>query len=405
MQHRSLGLAELTRDMVKSGDKVLDLGPLSCGTTQAFLSKNCQCYIEDLIEYLEELSPDDDPKTALKNHLLTKPATVKFDVVLCWDILNFLDLDVIEYLFELLSPHLKQGTIVHAMRYAGGTLPGKPRRFRLLHDFNFEFSEDQSYPQIHCRAHTTMTLLKSMKRFSLFNSLMKREGMHNQLSEYFLEYDSPVSSKQFRTGSASNVSSFFEQVNRYHQVELAGLADFIGGLSSDARVLDCGKKTARNLEYINGRCKQVFVEDLFASLTWLSRVNDNDELLFSGSMLKFDNSVQFDGVFLWDLLNYCRPEQIEQLMQILAGLMQPGARVYLIQFKTASLPATPVSFDIDGPSQVTISGDLEGSLARHSISIIEMFRLMPQFRLAGHKMGFLNDGINYQEYQLEYAPR
>lgn len=41
MQHRSLGLAELTRDMVKSGDKVLDLGPLSCGTTQAFLSKNC----------------------------------------------------------------------------------------------------------------------------------------------------------------------------------------------------------------------------------------------------------------------------------------------------------------------------------------------------------------------------
>ena len=405
MQHLSLGLAELTRDMVKNGDKILDLGPLTCGTTQAFLSKNCHCYIEDLIDYLSGLKPGEDEKKALAYHMIPKPDHIKFDVILCWDILNFLDLDVIEYLFSLLEPHLKPGTIVHTMRYTGNHAPNKPKRFRLLQDFNFECQDDASYPQLTCRSHSTMTLLKSMRRFSLFNTVMQKQGMDNHVSEHFFEYDSSVSRKQIRSGSASDVSTYFESDHRYENIHLQALETFLASMPETASLLDCGKKTARNFEYVNRLVKQVFVEDLFASLTWQSRVSSGeDELLFSGSMLKFDQQIRFDGVFLWDLLNYCIPQQIESLMQLLAGLMNPGAKVYMVQFKTPGVSSTPLSFEVEGEKQVTICGDIEGEVKRPQMSTIELFRLMPQFRLTTHKLGFLNDGIGYQEYVLEYRP-
>ncbi|WP_226701889.1 hypothetical protein [Microbulbifer elongatus] len=400
MQHRSFGLAALTTEMVKSGDRILDLGPLSSGTTQAFLGLNCQCHIEDLVEYLADNQHSDDPLQALEDHLLPKPANLKFDVILCWDLLNFLELDVIQHLIRLLQPHLKQGTILHTMRYTGRNQPHKPRRFRLQENFCFEYVDDPSYPEVASKGHSTVTLLKCMDRFSLFNSLMKREGMDQNVTEHFLEYDSTTSRNQVRSGGASDVSAYFRQVRDDEQMEFAGIHKALGALPGDATVLDCGRKNGRNIDALKKKVGSLYVEDLHASLAWRKKMHGEGSG-FSESMFSFAPGTKLDGVFLWDLLNFCSPEQVEALGELLAGRMTPGGQLHFLVYKSSQQPERPAMFELLEDERVAVTGISEGRGARSLGSTADLMRLLPRYRLFSHHLGRLPSGDAVQEFVLQ----
>ncbi|WP_105103051.1 hypothetical protein [Microbulbifer pacificus] len=400
MQHRSFGLAALTTEMVKSGDRILDLGPLSSGTTQAFLGLNCQCHIEDLVEYLAENQHADDPLAALEEHLIPKPASLKFDVILCWDLLNFLDLDVIQHLIHLLEPHLKQGTILHTMRYTGRNQPHKPRRFRLLDNFCFEYVDDPSYPEVASKGHSTVTLLKCMDRFSLFNSLMKREGMDQNVTEHFLEYDSVTSRNQVRSGGASDVSAYFRQVRDDERMEFIGVHKALEVLPERATVLDCGRKNGRNIDALKKKVGSLYVEDLHASLTWRKKMH-GESSDFSESMFSFDPGTRLDGVFLWDLLNFCSPSQIQALAELLAGRMNSGGTLHFLVYKSSQQPERPAMFEVLEDARVAVTGIAEGQRARALGSTADLMRLLPGYRLFSHHLGRLPSGHSVQEFVLQ----
>ncbi|WOX06843.1 class I SAM-dependent methyltransferase [Microbulbifer pacificus] len=406
MQHRSFGLAALTTEMVKSGDRILDLGPLSSGTTQAFLRLNCQCHIEDLVEYLSENQNCGDPLKALEEHLLPKPANLKFDVILCWDLLNFLDLDVIQHLIRLLQPHLKQGTILHTMRYTGRQQPHKPRRFRLLENFCFEYVDDPSYPEVASKGHSTVTLLKCMDRFSLFNSLMKREGMDQNVTEHFLEYESVTSRNQVRSGGASDVSAYFRNVREDERIAMPGVEkamSCINTLTTSPTVLECGRKNGRNIDALKKKVGSLYVEDLHASMAWQKKLH-GDESGFSASIFSMDPGARLDGVFLWDLLNFYSPQQIQQLGELLGARMTPGAALHFVVYKSAQIPERPATFEVLDDGQVAVTGIAAGKCSRSLSSTAELMRLLPGYRLHNHQIGRLPSGDSYQEFVLQYKP-
>ncbi|WP_428819164.1 hypothetical protein [Microbulbifer sp. MCCC 1A16149] len=400
MQHRSFGLAALTTEMVKSGDRILDLGPLSSGTTQAFLGLNCQCHIEDLVEYLTENQSCSDPLAALEAHLLPKPANLKFDVILCWDLLNFLDLEVIEHLIQLLKPHLKQGTILHTMRYTGRNQPEKPRRFRLLEDFCFEYVDDPEYPEVPSKGHSTVTLLKCMDRFSLFNSLMKREGMDQNVTEHFLEYDSVTSRNQVRSGGASDVSAYFNTVKDDERLEFAGIEKALAALPAASTVLDCGRKNGRNIDALKKKVGALYVEDLHASLAWRKKTH-GEGTGFSESMFSFDKGARLDGAFLWDLLNYCSLEQVQALGDLLAERMNTGATLHFLVYKSAQQPERPSMFEVLEDGRVAVTGVSTKRCARNLGSTADLMRLLPNYRLYSHHLGRLPTGESFQEFVLQ----
>ncbi|QIL90163.1 hypothetical protein ACONUD_19075 [Microbulbifer harenosus] len=400
MQHRSFGLAALTTEMVKSGDRILDLGPLSSGTTQAFLGLNCQCHIEDLVEYLADSQFASDPLVALEEHLLPKPASLKFDVILCWDLLNFLDLEVIQHLIRLLEPHLKQGTILHTMRYTGRHQPQKPRRFRLLDNFCFEYVDDPDYPQVPSRGHSTVTLLKCMDRFSLFNSLMKREGMDQNVTEHFLEYDSVVSRNQVRSGGASDVSAYFRHVRDDERMAFVGVQKALEVLVEESSVLDCGRKNGRNIDALKKKVGTLYVEDLHASLAWRKKMHGENSG-FSESMFSFDPGTGLDGVFLWDLLNFCSQQQIQALGELLSGRMRPGGILHFLVYKSSRQPRRPAMFEVLEDARVVVTGCTEERCERRLGSTADLMRLLPGYRLFSHHLGRLPSGDAVQEFVLQ----
>ncbi|MFV8781279.1 hypothetical protein ACNKU7_02545 [Microbulbifer sp. SA54] len=406
MQHRSFGLAALTTEMVKSGDRILDLGPLSSGTTQAFLQLNCQCHIEDLIEYLAENQSAEDPLAALEDHLLPKPAGLKFDVILCWDILNFLELDVIRHLVRLLQPHLKQGTILHTMRYTGRNQPRKPRRFRLLDNFCYEYIDDPEYPTVPSKGHSTVTLLKCMDRFSLFNSLMKREGMDQNVTEHFLEYDSVTSRNQVRSGGASDVSAYFRSVRDDERIEMPGVEKALATISESSgapTMLECGRKNGRNIDALKKKVAALYVEDLHASLAWQKKLH-GEETGFSTSIFSLDPGTRLDGVFLWDLLNYYSGAQIQQLGELLGQRMTPGATLHFVMYKSAQIPERPSTFEVLDDNRVAVTGISAGKRLRTLNSTADLMRLLPGYRLYGHHIGKLPTGEAFQEFVLQLKP-
>ena len=143
--HYSSALASLVEEISHGKSIILDLGSSETGSTKVFLDLRCHCYVEDLNELLQEITSDNPSRfDLLEAHLLDKPDGLKFDYVLCWDLLNYIDKDLQTHLFNLLASHFKEGTLLHTMRYTNEDMPSSPGQFQIHSDLVFSMGEDLS---------------------------------------------------------------------------------------------------------------------------------------------------------------------------------------------------------------------------------------------------------------------
>ncbi|MEE4297095.1 MAG: hypothetical protein V2J20_10840 [Wenzhouxiangella sp.] len=108
---------------------VLDLGNIRSGTVELFATYRCRLDIANLPDVLPLPGVEDDPD--VRSRVLASVLTVHdrepLDLVLCWNLLNYLDREDIRQLIELLAPRLKAGTRLHAlMEYASPLMPATP---------------------------------------------------------------------------------------------------------------------------------------------------------------------------------------------------------------------------------------------------------------------------------------
>lgn len=409
-KHRSLGLRSVVSKLVKKGDTVLDLGRMSTLTAPLFLQRHCRCFIEDLNEYVDELHVNNEnPTEQLSDFLLDKPPGTTFDIILCWDLFNFLSLELISHLMLLLKPYLKPGTVLHTIRYIGGTTPALPRHYKHIDDFNFEVKDPKPNPNT-CnslipQAHTTIMLLRCLPEFSLYDTALNQEGMMKDAAEYLLEYDSLDKNKKVRKGlNSQDVSSYFTQNSEETSLDFIGLKKLFDSndKSLNSVVLDIGPKNGRNFSYLHNHSKDLYIEDVYSSISWQNKLVGDNISTTSKQLLNFSSQVEFDFVLLWDTLNFCSAPQTQKIGELLSNHLAVGALLHLLIYKGNEIPLRPVTFEIKADEKVKIIGEPKYEKPKILRSIAELMRLLPQFRLNFHHLGDKANQHNYQEFILEY---
>ncbi|SHF63213.1 hypothetical protein SAMN04487965_2437 [Microbulbifer donghaiensis] len=403
MQHHSFGLAALNQEIIQPGYRILDLGPLAVGSTQAFLQMNCPCYIEDLIEFFADNQQSSDLKAALKSHLVSKPEKIKFDVILCWDLLNFLTPELISYLIELLRPNLKRGTLLHAMIYTGATAPKRPAKFKLLRDFTYETADDPEYPCVAYQGHSTVALMQSLGRFNLSNSLVKRQGMRKDLFEYFFEYDSGAPAGKVRPGTASDVTNYFSAADVGQALSLVGLDSAMQSArkSPVSRVMDCGPKSGRNIGALQQQAGELFVLDLHAAIQWRKQRGEEGCQAIRSAFAKFADLEPCDAILTWDLLSFYSPEEALVLSELLLSKLKPSGLLHIVFCKRERLAQRPSVFEVQANERVLVKEFPLGEHKSHFTNVTEIIRALPRLQLAGQGHGKLPSGAFYHELALK----
>lgn len=135
--------APLFRELVEripedSRRVVLDLGPARPETVALFSRFRCRMEIADLatsLGSLNEASAAGEGLAAATQAALPAERNEPVDVVLCWDLLNYLDRPALAALMEAIALRCRPGALVHfLLAYAQPRMAACPGRFAPLGD-------------------------------------------------------------------------------------------------------------------------------------------------------------------------------------------------------------------------------------------------------------------------------
>ena len=108
---------------------VLDLGAARAQTISLFGQHNSRLDIADLADEVNELNALSDPQLArnVVEALLPKCKDEATDLVLCWDIMNYLERPALSAIMSRIAARGRNGTLVHALIFYSHThMPTRP---------------------------------------------------------------------------------------------------------------------------------------------------------------------------------------------------------------------------------------------------------------------------------------
>lgn len=130
--HRSLALPAIFTTLSR-GHKlnVLDLGPAIGGNVERLSEFGCKLFIEDLYAS-KSAAPTENGLLGADffTQFLAPPEGTQFDIVLAWDLFNYLDRKELAHLAERLRRFCRPGSLLFALISIHKTIPAQPIRFR-----------------------------------------------------------------------------------------------------------------------------------------------------------------------------------------------------------------------------------------------------------------------------------
>lgn len=118
-------------DRIRAGyhRTILDLGPARAATVELCKRLQCRLDIADLATSLEQLNIQNEtkPLQVLVESLLPPGCPEATDVVLCWDILNYVQPAALTAIMNSIMARSRAGTFVHALIvYSSRRMPAYP---------------------------------------------------------------------------------------------------------------------------------------------------------------------------------------------------------------------------------------------------------------------------------------
>jgi hypothetical protein len=111
---------------------VLDFGPAQTELIALLGRNRCRLDIADVADGLQELNAEPDPKLLLEKaeRLLPARGEDPTDLVLCWDLLNYLERPALAALMHRIKARTRPTTITHALIvYSAQRMPVRPGRY------------------------------------------------------------------------------------------------------------------------------------------------------------------------------------------------------------------------------------------------------------------------------------
>jgi Methyltransferase domain len=224
-EHRSLALSSLLADLAGGGKRqVLDLGPAVGGNVEFLSQFGCKLYIQDLYSALAPylaLHPGSPSEAAVAislgsainadrasvrearetwearqerdatleegasiadriGGLLGFPDDTRFDAVLAWDLLNYLDRREMAALDEQLVRFCRPGAVLFALISILKQIPAEPMRFRILDQERLAY-ETRTTGTRPCPRYAPAELTELLRGFRLDRSFLLRHGVQEYL--------------------------------------------------------------------------------------------------------------------------------------------------------------------------------------------------------------------------------
>ncbi len=188
--HKSLALNALFHQLREDRKyRILDLGPAIGRNVEFFSRFRCRLHIEDFFETLTKFdyfAPEDGfSYEAVFSYLLPFSRSSVFDVILAWDLPNYLDRQVLLHLIQHLARYSRPGTLLFALIATGKYITETPHRFEIIDEETLLYAGDttvlRSGPQ-----YDASELARLMPGFRVCNSFVLRNGYREYLMAYEL---------------------------------------------------------------------------------------------------------------------------------------------------------------------------------------------------------------------------
>ena len=175
---------------VKRTSRVLDLGaPISANIT-AFKSAGCEIFVENLskaVGGLEKRLPNGKGREKIGSQMLDYGDESPFDIILLWDIFNYLQLNQVELMAHKLRAICKRDSKLYCLNYTHKTMPASPRQFEITDNRELHYQDTpgqlRSIPYF-----TTLDLLKRMRGFAIEKTYLLQAGMQSGITELIIKY-------------------------------------------------------------------------------------------------------------------------------------------------------------------------------------------------------------------------
>ena len=162
---------------------VLDLGAVRSETIRAFGRFRCRLEFVELADGLDSLNGEIDPRR-IRQHadsLLPVRRPEGVDVVLCWDLLNYLNQPALTAVMEGIALRCKRGALAHGLiYYSAKAMPERPSTFVPVDDQhilqNVRPGRERPAPR-----YSPEDLARCMPRYTVERGRLLRNGMQEFL--------------------------------------------------------------------------------------------------------------------------------------------------------------------------------------------------------------------------------
>jgi hypothetical protein len=193
-EFRSPGLRLLWDRLAGDGKhRILDLGEPNGATLRALTEVRCRIYVEDLGHHLLDHPPavatgrqDQDPEErrraveAVVEAALGHPPDSAFDLVLGWDLFNYLDRETITALMGRIAPACRPGALMFLLISNAAEIPSRPGRI-CLGAPGYARYEPRTGDRVRGPRYTPLGLERMMPGFRLMHSFLLGNGMQDYI--------------------------------------------------------------------------------------------------------------------------------------------------------------------------------------------------------------------------------
>lgn len=170
--------------------RVLDLGAPTKSTVEFFCGRPCTYYVEDLNRFFieprkhaERDDDDDDDETSIAR-ALGFDHTLRFDLVLGWDLLSYLQRTTIELLMKRITRSCRPGSLLFLAVATGPMIPSVPARVAMVSGGRLHYQIPVNSQSITNPRFSPTALEGMMPGFRLLHSFLLGDHMQEFLFSY-----------------------------------------------------------------------------------------------------------------------------------------------------------------------------------------------------------------------------
>lgn len=367
-------------------NQILDLGPCIAANFQFFSQMGCHFHFENFAELLAERDQQNAGGEWHERFLKYLKPEQKFDIVLVWDLFNFVTLAEQQQLFTRLKPYLTPGCLLFTVSYVGALRPAMPAQFKIDDQYFVEVTSATASCKNAAKL-TTIEFLKSLPKYQVLRSYLNLEGMQGGISEQVLCYNPPSANqdKSPVTRAFSNAEVARQPQQMQAEFKSPALAHIFecAAAQRGAAILDLGGKSMRNEEHWQTHFDDVFTVDMRQVLQRLANYESTAQAnyLRNGSYLGFKREQRFDVIVAWDLLNYLEDEMLCAFGEALTRYAKNSTLLTTLNYNGADIPSQPRAYALTAQGVGLGNNPLETSRTRSQppLNSLKIQKYLPGF--------------------------